>query len=129
MANALQLLRRLEEADDNGYVSCVTCGVTRLYNDGIQGGHFITRSCLGLIINEINVHPQCHHCNAPTAKGGLNGNYINYTMFMINKYGKEKVDWLISQKSKPCKMYTHEIEWIHQDFKKRIKAEKKRIAI
>ena len=45
-ATELQLLVRLKAADDNGYVSCVVCGVTRHYLDGMQGGHFISRSRL-----------------------------------------------------------------------------------
>ena len=37
-ATLLQRLVRLKAADDNGYVSCVTCGVTKRFDDGMQGG-------------------------------------------------------------------------------------------
>ena len=42
-ATLLQLLVRLKAADDNGYVTCVTCGVVKHYKDGMQGGHFRPR--------------------------------------------------------------------------------------
>jgi hypothetical protein len=39
----------------------------------------------------------------------LNGNYIEYTMFMINKFGIEKVNEMRNDKQ-PFEMKTREIE-------------------
>lgn len=59
VATVLQRLRRLEEAGDDGYCACVTCGVVRKWNDGIQGGHYITRTCTSTKLEESNIWPQC----------------------------------------------------------------------
>ena len=36
----LQRLVRLKAANENGYCTCVTCGVIKKWNDEMQGGHF-----------------------------------------------------------------------------------------
>ena len=85
---------RLKAADENGYVTCVTCGTVRMWNDGMQGGHFISRTCLATKLMEENIHPQCSHCNGP-----LKGNLIKYTIYMVDMYGKVYVEHLYSLKS------------------------------
>ena len=81
---------RLREADDNGYVSCVTCGTTRHWQDGIHAGHFIAKSRGNAIyMHPENVHPQCVRCNLH-----LHGNLIQYTLYMIEQYGQEKISEL-----------------------------------
>ena len=81
---------RRKYADENGYVSCVTCGTTRLWNDGIQAGHFIPKvQGLSVYFEEENIHPQCMPCNV-----FKDGNYRAYTLFMIDTYGREKIDEL-----------------------------------
>lgn len=40
-ATLLQKLRRMEEADDNGYCQCVTSGEWRPWQE-MDGGHFIS---------------------------------------------------------------------------------------
>lgn len=66
---------------------CVTCGAT----ENLQAGHFIKASqCYNYFnFNEINVNAQCYRCNV-----ALDGNYIEYTMFMIGKYGADIFDKL-----------------------------------
>ena len=90
----MQKYVRLKAADENGYVSCVTCGTTKLWNDGMQGGHFISRACIATKLMEENIHPQCSYCN-----GHLKGNPHKYTLFMEDTYGREFVEELISLKS------------------------------
>ena len=112
----LQKLVRLKAMDENGYVSCVTCGTTRQWNDGMQGGHFISRKWLALKLEEENVHPQCSCCNGP-----LRGNPIQYTIFMIDTYGREKVEEMERLKHESRKFYRAEVKDITQDLKEQIK--------
>ena len=79
----LQRLSRLKAADDNGYCTCVTCGVVRQWDDAMQGGHFIAKGNGGTnewALVEENVHPQCAGCN------GFGMRYGNaetaYTLYM-----------------------------------------------
>lgn len=100
----MQLLVRVKAADDNGYVSCVTCGATRHYKDGMQGGHFIGRKWLATKLMEENIHPQCSCCNGP-----LKGNTIQYTLYMQDTYGREFVEELETLKHKSRKYHRAEV--------------------
>jgi len=82
---------RTKASDDFGYVTCVTCGVKRFWNDGIDAGHFIPKSRGDAIyFVEENIHCQCKRCNLMEG-----GNFEHYYPFMIATYGKEKVEELI----------------------------------
>lgn len=100
----LQLYVRLKASDENGYVSCVTCGVTRHYLDRMQGGHFIPRGRAATKLVEENVNPQCDTCNGPCGKTA-SSNPIAYTQYMLEMYGKEGVDDLVAR-SRGIKKYT-----------------------
>ena len=115
-ATAIQLYIRMKYADDNGYVACVTCGTTRHYKDGMQGGHFISRKWLATKLMEENIHPQCACCNGP-----LKGNPIQYTLFMVDTYGREFVDELERLKHESRKYYKAEVLEIITDYKNKIK--------
>ncbi|MEE9118755.1 MAG: recombination protein NinG, partial [Calditrichia bacterium] len=68
---------RKKYADDNGYVSCVTCGLTKHYTQ-MQAGHFIPRAQgNATYFEETNVHPQDYRCNI-----NLGGNGPEYYAFM-----------------------------------------------
>lgn len=108
----LQRIVRIKAADENGYVSCVTCGVTRQWNDGMQGGHFISRRYTAHKLTEENIHPQCQKCNGP-----LRGNQILYTTYMIDTYGREFVDDLERTKGQTKKYTRPEIEQIIQELR------------
>lgn len=53
---------RQKYADQNGYVKCYTCGVTKTIKE-IQNGHFVSRSYLATRFSEDNCRPQCVGCN------------------------------------------------------------------
>ena len=65
---------------------CCTCG--KQYNafgvGCLQAGHFIPGRSNSVLIDETGVHAQCWNCNQT-----LNGNWVEYEKFMINKYGKK----------------------------------------
>ena len=79
---------RLRTADEFGMVTCVTSGL-RGHWKTMQAGHFYTRGRYPTRWDETNVHVQSVQSNI-----FLKGDYINYTRFMIDKYGREYVDEL-----------------------------------
>lgn len=121
-ATQLQLLVRLKAADDNGYVSCVTCGVTRHYKDQMHGGHFIERRYTATKLLEENIHPQCAGCNS-----FKHGNQVPYTLYMIDTYGREFVDELEVLKHEPKKWYRNELKELIKELKERVRIEENRV--
>lgn len=80
-----QKLRRLEEANDEGYVTCISCGKRLPWNEA-QGGHYVGRSCKATEIEHDNVWPQCPRCN-----GYLQGNLIMYRRNLVRRIGEARV--------------------------------------
>ena len=77
---------RKSEADWRGYVSCICCGETYMWDSGkIHAGHWIHDK---LDYDERNVHPQCYKCN-------LNFNWKKatalYAIYMARTYGAEEM--------------------------------------
>lgn len=55
---------RLKYADKNGIVKCYTCDKKAYWKgEGMQNGHFISRSSRILRWREENCRPQCYRCN------------------------------------------------------------------
>lgn len=116
----------MKAADDNGYVSCVSCGITKLYNDGMQGGHFINKgSSSRWALDERNVHPQCAGCNLFKMNGGVAN--ISYTYFMTDMYGREFVEQMKDTASQPVKLSTQDYRDMVADLKAQIKEQEARI--
>ena len=67
---------------------CCTCG-----QPGEQAGHFIKRSHKRIRWDVTNCHLQCKRCNH-----FLDGNESAYALFIVNRYGVEKLRWLNEQK-------------------------------
>lgn len=122
VAVSLQLLVRIKAADDNGYVSCVTCGVTRHYKDGMQGGHFISRTYKATRLMEENIHTQCQRCNGP--KRGM---AIEYTIFMTETYGKDFVADLVAMKQQTVKYIRSDLIAMKAGFDQQIRENEKRV--
>ncbi len=124
---AFQLLRRLEEADDNGFCECVTCGDVRHYTT-IHGGHFLPKGKSSFYsLDPDNVWPQCPACNLYGMRHGSAAQV--YTMFMIRNFGKDHVDRMLANQSKPIKLYAKDYREMLAGFNARIKNEKKRIGV
>jgi hypothetical protein len=121
-AVTLQRLVRVKAAvaaNQNGFITCVTCGKYDHFNN-MQGGHFIERGKASVKIVEEQVNPQCNQCNAWNMK---KASYVlEYRNFMAAMYGEQFVQGLIAQ-SKQTKKYTRsEVEAIHNDYKARLDA-------
>ena len=84
----MQLLRRLQEATDNGYVYCISCGAILHYKQA-KGGHYIPRRHRATELEEDNINPQCARCN-----GFLSGNQILYRDNLVKTIGLERVERL-----------------------------------
>lgn len=93
---------RLSESK-NGICKCVTCWASAPRTE-IQNWHFITRGNMNYRFDIDNCHPQCYKCNCI-----LSWNYQYYTMYMIDRYGREKVDEMLNDKTlKEYKQYEYE---------------------
>jgi hypothetical protein len=81
---------RRRDADLDGYVSCVTCKKRAQWKgDGMQAGHFISGRTLSLLFDHRNCHTQCYGCNV-----GRNGSYVEYFIYMEERYGRKVIDEL-----------------------------------
>ena len=85
---------RLRDADKQGHVSCVTCGKRGYWEkDGMQAGHFIAGRTLSILFDFRNCHVQCYGCNV-----GRNGAYVEYFIYMEDRYGRPVIDELRRKK-------------------------------
>ena len=123
---AIQKLVRLKAADDNGYCSCVSCGVTKKWNDGMQGGHFIPKgsSSYWALVEE-NIHPQCVYCNQFGMSHGIAAQ--QYTLYMQEMYGEDYVDQMLADAKKPIKIYAADYREMIEEFNENITFQLKRI--
>ena len=123
----LQLLRRIEEADDNGYCDCVTCGAPFFFKKG-DGGHFIPKGDSSFwALEEVNVNPQCKGCNGFGMRYGTATQ--EYTLWMERKYGTEFVQNMLDTKRDIRKYYAADYREMTTAWKERIKHHKKRIGV
>ena len=123
---AMQLLRRLEESDDNGYCACVTCGKVDHYKN-MDGGHFIAKGHSSFwALEEENINPQCKGCNGFGMKHGTA--QYEYGKWMEAKHGELFVQNMLETKKDSRKWYAQDYRDLLADLKQRIKAEKDRIA-
>ena len=103
---------RRKHADDNGYVSCVTCGITKHWKE-MQAGHFIPQAqgdaCRYI---EENIHPQDYRCNI-----NLGGNGPEYNAYMLEMYGQEKIDELRRLSKTTVKLSISDLEELEAEYK------------
>ena len=102
---------RRKHADDNGYVSCVTCGITKHWKE-MQAGHFIPQAqgdaCRYI---EENIHPQDYRCNI-----NLGGNGPEYNAYMLEMYGQEKIDELRRLSKTTVKLSISDLEELEAEY-------------
>lgn len=108
---------RLNAADDEGFCYCVSCGNRKHWSE-MDGGHYIPRSSTMWVLSEKNVHPQCRHCNrfAMQYKAAAQA----YTLFMIDTYGREQVDYMIATQKRPVKLFRSDLEEFIEDLKPKV---------
>ncbi len=91
---------RQRDADDNGYIRCISCGKVVYWKDA-DCGHYVNRANMATRYHEKNCNAQCRRCNRFEE-----GNMLGYTKGLIRKYGEgilDELDWLRHQTSKMTK--------------------------
>jgi hypothetical protein len=107
---------RRKDADKNGMVKCVTCGTPKHWKD-LDAGHYISKNKgMAVYFNELNINPQCTHCNRY-----LHGNLINYTLYMQRKYGMGIVEDLKRQSKKVIKFSNYQYEVLINEYLQKLK--------
>ena len=125
--DAIQKLARISAADDNGYAECWSCEGAHYYKD-MDGGHYIPKGSSSYWALEIcNVHPQCKGCNGFGMKFGSAGH--QYTIKMIDTYGRDHVDHMLATTKKIKKLYNAEDGEMLKEVNGVIKFHEKRIGV
>ena len=114
-AKLTQKLVRMKAANAFGIAQCVTCGKEESWKD-LDGGHFVPRAHKKHKLREENIHPQCRYCNRYR-----NGALGEYTLYMIDMYGRDFVEWLWESKQEVCKPKPDELLETIADLKQQIK--------
>ena len=115
----LQKLSRLAAADDNGYCECWSCGTYAPWNE-MDGGHFIPKGHSSYWALQVeNVHPQCKPCNGFGMRFGTAAS--QYTLKMVDFYGREFVDQMEEQKRDTVKFYKKDYEEMTSEWNELIK--------
>lgn len=117
---SFQLLRRLQETDENGIVKCVH-GSYRSYKS-CDGGHYLPGYKLFTCFNPLNVWPQEKYKNMDMMNPVT---VMEYRDFLINKIGLQKVEWLESVAHLPVKYSTFELVEMKRQFDNEIAEIKK----
>ncbi len=85
-----EYIRKRDSITDKYFrTKCFTCEDIVLFGK-TDAGHFIHGNTKLTYFEEDNIHAQCKRCNL-----WLSGNGTIYTLKMIDKYGRERVDELI----------------------------------
>jgi len=123
VAVKLQELRRMEDAGDDGWGECISCGASVHYTMG-DGGHYKSRGKTSTKLDERNINLQCKRCNGwPDGETGS-----NYGAALDRKYGAgTKAD--IESLSRFSRKYTRdELAVLLADINKRIKEQEERLS-
>lgn len=104
-------LIRLRDSGSNGMCKCVTCSKILHYTEA-NASHYIH----GLNFIEDNQHASCARCNL-----FLSGNLAKYTLYMIDRYGRERVDELHQEGHNPHKYLVSELKDMRERYKQTIK--------
>lgn len=99
----------------DGKNKCFTCDVI-LPIEKLQCGHYESRKYLSLRYEISNNSPQCPTCNIIKS-----GNYTVYALRMIEKYGKEHLDWLAIKKHNIVKWTAFEYQLMINEFSEKLK--------
>lgn len=122
-ARLLQRLVRLKAADPFGNAECITCGKIEHWKD-LDGGHFVPRGHKKHKLREENIHPQCRYCNRYR-----HGALAEYTLYMIDMYGRDFVEWLWETKTEIHKYNRQELVELIADLKRQVAEQEVRVGV
>lgn len=112
---------RLRDADENGFITCITSG-RRVHWKEADAGHFISRRHMATKYNEKNVNAQSRHDNRFAA-----GKQFEYALAIDKKYGKGTAEKLLIQSKQTCKLGQFEIDQMTKYYKEKVKELKSKI--
>jgi hypothetical protein len=107
-----QYIRKRDSVD--GYGACISCGKNLSIKEA-HAGHYVNRAVMSLRFDEKNVNMQCPHCNTYRV-----GNSVGYTLGLINKYGKDVIEYLAAAKRKSRKFTCEELEILIKLYKDKL---------
>lgn len=108
---------RQKYADPHGMVECVTCGIVNRWQT-MHAAHFIGRGSEATRFVEENVHPACPGCNVYHKERHMR----RYTLFMIDIYGREKIDELEALSREICRRRLADYLEIEADYQQRLES-------
>lgn len=92
---------------------CCTCGKIYFYHE-LHAGHFRDGRKSSTLFEETNVHIQCPECNI-----FKHGNKVQYTEFMLQKYGQDEISRLIELDHQIKKYIITEYQEIEKKYKQK----------
>lgn len=105
---------RRKDADEGGTVQCVTCKGLFHWKE-THAGHFVPGRTNSVLLVEELVHVQCPICNI-----WRGGNYHAYTLFMLDTYGRAKVDEFLALRHQVKKMTRADWEAKIEEYKQKL---------
>jgi len=94
---------------------CITCGKEGDKHN-IDAGHYLRRGYTAIKYDERNVSAQCTYCNQ-----WLQGAWDVYNEKMLEKYGQEVVDELMSLRYVECKMSIQDYLEIERKYREKLR--------
>jgi hypothetical protein len=108
---------RRRAADLDGYVACVSCGVSKPWNE-VHAGHYIPKSLgTGIYFCEQNVHPQCVSCNL-----WRHGNQNAYALYLVKTYGPTILETLDAKRRETVKIRPEEYLALIDHYREKLEA-------
>ncbi len=95
---------RRRDADSNGYVRCISCGMIVHWKDA-DCGHYIPRANMSTRFDERNCNAQCRECNR-----AKDGNISGYEIGLVRKYGHTIIGVLLEEKWQIRKWSKHALD-------------------
>lgn len=105
---------RRRDADEGGTTRCVTCRTPIFWKEA-HAGHFVPGRTNSVLFHPDITNPQCPICNL--WRGGA---YHEYMLFMLDKYGREKVEEFMSLRRQVVKLNRCDLEEIIAKYKGKI---------
>lgn len=105
---------RRRDADEGGTVHCVTCRKPLFWKEA-HAGHFISGRTNAVLFHPDIVNPQCEVCNI-----WRGGNYVAYTLYMLDKYGREKVEEFEALRRQVKKLTRSDLEDLINEYKQKL---------
>lgn len=107
---------KLRDADENGIVTCITCGDKHHWTE-VDCGHYLLRGNMSVRWELKNCHGQCRLCNSThDGRADIHGEAID------RKYGPGTTDKLEKQGREERHFSEYELQGMIDELRKEIKA-------